>query len=530
MALVGPRPEDPRYVDLTDPLHRVVFAALPGDHRADGARLPRRGDRPGERRMRGRARQRARRTATDEDLDRAYREIVLPAKLAMDAEYLRRRARPRGDLACHRQDHRAGARARRRAPRLGGHVRHLPAFAAGICSSSTSSSSRSSIVGAMLLRFDTLRFADEALIYFPAALFPLVVRPPINIAGGLYSRAWAYASVGELARIFDRRGRRVDRRDRLLLRRPRPARRRRHRDGGRSVPALVLRARGPADARRDGRRPLPDPRLEEWKGWRPGDPDRRGGGRLADGPARSRPSSTARATSARPSCARSARRSDGLGMRVVGLLDDDRAKRNQVLRGTKVLGGLDELPEIARVTGARRLLIAIPIGVGRRRPARRGGRDAARARDTHRPAARRARLRAARRRGDPRGRGHRPAAPRPGRHRRTRACATSSPAERSSSRAPAGRSARSWRARCSTSTRRGSSCSTAPRGRSTTSTASSRCSAAATPGPRRVTGDARAELVTRLANVASLDGDDARSWARTGRSWSSTPPPTSTCR
>src|SRR6476661_3582904 len=59
-----------------------------------------------------------------------------------------------------------------------------------------------SIVGAMLLRFDTLRFADEALIYFPAALFPLVVRPPINILGGLYSRAWAYASIGELARIF----------------------------------------------------------------------------------------------------------------------------------------------------------------------------------------------------------------------------------------------------------------------------------------------------------------------------------------
>src|SRR3954469_11068351 len=59
-----------------------------------------------------------------------------------------------------------------------------------------------SIVGAMLLRFDSLRFADEALIYFPAALFPLIVRPPINVAGGLYSRAWAYASVGELARIF----------------------------------------------------------------------------------------------------------------------------------------------------------------------------------------------------------------------------------------------------------------------------------------------------------------------------------------
>src|SRR3954451_14825139 len=59
-----------------------------------------------------------------------------------------------------------------------------------------------SIVGAMLLRFDSLRFVDEALIYFPAALFPLFVRPPINVLGGLYSRAWAYASVGELARIF----------------------------------------------------------------------------------------------------------------------------------------------------------------------------------------------------------------------------------------------------------------------------------------------------------------------------------------
>ena len=57
------------------------------------------------------------------------------------------------------------------------------------------------IVGAMVLRFDSLRFVDEALIYFPAALFPLLVRPPINVLGGLYARAWAYASVGELARI-----------------------------------------------------------------------------------------------------------------------------------------------------------------------------------------------------------------------------------------------------------------------------------------------------------------------------------------
>ena len=30
MALVGPRPEDPRYVDPSDPLHARVFGALPG--------------------------------------------------------------------------------------------------------------------------------------------------------------------------------------------------------------------------------------------------------------------------------------------------------------------------------------------------------------------------------------------------------------------------------------------------------------------------------------------------------------------
>ena len=41
-----------------------------------------------------------------------------------------------------------------------------------------------SIVGAMVLRFDSLRFAEEALIYFPAALFPLLVRPPVNVLGG----------------------------------------------------------------------------------------------------------------------------------------------------------------------------------------------------------------------------------------------------------------------------------------------------------------------------------------------------------
>ena len=55
---------------------------------------------------------------------------------------------------------------------------------------------------------------------------------------------------------------------------------------------------------------------------------------------------------------------DGLGMRVVGLIDDDPRKRNQVLRGVKVVGSIDELGEIVGVLGARRLLIAIPTARG----------------------------------------------------------------------------------------------------------------------------------------------------------------------
>ena len=221
-----------------------------------------------------------------------------------------------------------------------------------------------SIAGAMILRFDTLLFAKDAIVYFPAALFPLLVRPPINVLGGLYSRAWAYASVGELARIFAV----------VVIG---------------SIAGIVffyvvlvpLGVGGTVTG--VGRFPRSFFVLEgmltlagmgglrflirastEWEGWRPGDPDRRGGARVTDGtgpvPTLVYGAGDVGATVLRT--IGSAR--DGLGMRVVGVLDDDRGKRNQILRGQRVLGSLDELAEIARVTGARRLLIAIPTASG----------------------------------------------------------------------------------------------------------------------------------------------------------------------
>jgi FlaA1/EpsC-like NDP-sugar epimerase len=221
-----------------------------------------------------------------------------------------------------------------------------------------------SIVGAMLLRFDSLRFVEEAVIYFPAALFPLLVRPPINVLGGLYARAWAYASVGELARIA------------IVV-------------AAGSVVGLVLfyavlvPLGVPGTVTDVGRFPRSFFVLEglltlagmggarflvrastEWKGWRPGDPDRRRGRIDASGggpvPTLVYGAGDIGATVIRTI----ASAKDGLGMRIVGLIDDDPRKRNQILRGQKVLGTLDELDDIARVTGAHRLLIAIPSASG----------------------------------------------------------------------------------------------------------------------------------------------------------------------
>ena len=218
-----------------------------------------------------------------------------------------------------------------------------------------------SIFGAMLLRFDSFRFVNEALVYFPAALFPLVVRPPINVLGGLYSRAWAYASVGELARIFVVVviGSIVGVVVFFGLLVPLGVGGTQTELGGfpRSFFVLegLLTLAGMGGVRFMIRA------SNEWKGWRPGNPEGRDG---VDGsgpvPTLVYGAGDVGATVLRTIGAAQ----DGLGMRVVGVLDDDRDKRNQVLRGSKVLGSLDELPEIARATGARRLLIAIPTASG----------------------------------------------------------------------------------------------------------------------------------------------------------------------
>ncbi len=89
MRLVGPRPEDPRYADPDDPLHRFVFSAKPGMtglaqllHVDEATRLE------------------------GSDPERYYAERILPEKLAIDAAYLKLRS-PSLDLWILRQTPRA---------------------------------------------------------------------------------------------------------------------------------------------------------------------------------------------------------------------------------------------------------------------------------------------------------------------------------------------------------------------------------------------------------------------------------------
>jgi lipopolysaccharide/colanic/teichoic acid biosynthesis glycosyltransferase len=77
MSLVGPRPEDPLYVDFDDPLHRRVFTARPG---ITGLAQLAFHD---EARLLGGA-----------DRERTYRQTILPAKLRLDADYLDRQSIP----------------------------------------------------------------------------------------------------------------------------------------------------------------------------------------------------------------------------------------------------------------------------------------------------------------------------------------------------------------------------------------------------------------------------------------------------
>lgn len=75
MRLVGPRPEDPAFVDLADPLHAQVFAGRPGITGLTQILYSDEADR-----------------LRPDDPEGQYRAEILPTKLRIDAAYLRHRS------------------------------------------------------------------------------------------------------------------------------------------------------------------------------------------------------------------------------------------------------------------------------------------------------------------------------------------------------------------------------------------------------------------------------------------------------
>ncbi len=76
MRLIGPRPEVPRFVNVADPAWRTILQVKPGI--TDLATLVYRNEEAV--------------LATYQDVERGYREMVLPAKLTLNREYLRHRS------------------------------------------------------------------------------------------------------------------------------------------------------------------------------------------------------------------------------------------------------------------------------------------------------------------------------------------------------------------------------------------------------------------------------------------------------
>lgn len=78
MSLVGPRPEDPRYVECYTPEQRGVFSVLPGIASPAAVQYRHEEDLLAE--------------VPAEDLDRVYQQEILPEKLALDLEYVENRS------------------------------------------------------------------------------------------------------------------------------------------------------------------------------------------------------------------------------------------------------------------------------------------------------------------------------------------------------------------------------------------------------------------------------------------------------
>lgn len=203
-----------------------------------------------------------------------------------------------------------------------------------------------SIVLSLVLRFETIDFSEAVVPYLPVALLPLLVRPPVRLAFGLYRREWRFASVRELGDVV----------------------------GSVIVGSIIIVGLYGAAAWLDvpGANPFPrsffliEPLITaalvggarftfRW--------------RIENSVVRRRREQFKRtliygAGEAGATLARSSARDPRLGIHVVGFVDDDRRKHGSRLHGRRVYGGIDDLGSIIARTDATQLLVAMPSRAG----------------------------------------------------------------------------------------------------------------------------------------------------------------------
>jgi FlaA1/EpsC-like NDP-sugar epimerase/lipopolysaccharide/colanic/teichoic acid biosynthesis glycosyltransferase len=165
MSLVGPRPEDPRYVARYTPEQREVLKVQPGI--TGPAQIAFRNE--------------PERLRHASDPESTYLQEIMPAKLAADLDYLRQRT-VWNDLGVLFSTLRIY---------VGNRILILLDLVNLILS----------YVVSFAIRFDNITFFEQLGLYWPVLIPLLVIKLAIFEMMGLYRRLWRYASVQELLSV-----------------------------------------------------------------------------------------------------------------------------------------------------------------------------------------------------------------------------------------------------------------------------------------------------------------------------------------
>ena len=316
MSLVGPRPEDPRYVAHYTDEQQEILNSRPGV--TGPAQIAFRNE--------------PERLRTASDPEGTYLREIMPAKLALDLEYLRRRT-VWTDLGMIFSTLRI-------------YVGNRILVVLDVVSVALS------FVLAFAIRFDDMRFFEMLGLYWPVFFPLLIIKLAVFEATGLYRRLWRYASVRELLTVLSA----------VVLSSIL---------GGVFVLVLWL---WPAETFVSG---FPRSVLfidamltlllvggvrfaSRWKQ----ETQRATAARNGSGAAGDRPALIVGAGDAGAMAAREMQRNPQLGYSLIGFLDDDPDKVGLRIHGLPVLGPLADLPRCVQEHEVHQVLIAMPAAPG----------------------------------------------------------------------------------------------------------------------------------------------------------------------